>query len=96
MRMPEPLLSIRDLEVSYGAVQVLFGVSLDVQAGEIVSIIGPNGAGKSTVIKAVVGLVTTQTGSIVFDGQSITNLPPHRIPALGIGYVPRAASCSAA
>ena len=89
MRMPEPLLSIRDLEVSYGAVRVLFGVSLDVQAGEIVSIIGPNGAGKSTVIKAVVGLVTTQTGSIVFDGQSITNLPPHRIPALGIGYVPQ-------
>jgi branched-chain amino acid transport system ATP-binding protein len=89
MRMSEPLLTIRDLEVSYGAVQVLFGVSLDVQAGEIVSIIGPNGAGKSTVIKAVVGLVATQKGNILFDGRSITNLPPHAIPALGIGYVPQ-------
>lgn len=87
--MSEPLLTIRDLEVSYGAVQVLFGVSLDVQAGEIVSIIGPNGAGKSTVIKAVVGLVATRKGDIRFDGQSITNLPPHGIPALGIGYVPQ-------
>jgi len=87
--MPEPLLTIRDLEVSYGAVQVLFGVSLDVQAGEIVSIIGPNGAGKSTVIKAVVGLVAVQNGGIRFEGQSITNRPPHHIPALGIGYVPQ-------
>lgn len=87
--MSEPLLAIQDLEVSYGAVQVLFGVSLDVQAGEIVSIIGPNGAGKSTVIKAVVGLVTARKGSIAFAGRSITNLTPHSIPALGIGYVPQ-------
>ncbi|MHB8535514.1 MAG: ABC transporter ATP-binding protein [Sulfuricaulis sp.] len=87
--MTESLLSIRDLEVSYGAVQVLFGIGLEVRAGEIVSIIGPNGAGKSTVIKAVVGLVPAQSGCIVFAGRDITNLPAHAVPALGIGYVPQ-------
>jgi branched-chain amino acid transport system ATP-binding protein len=87
--MTEPLLNIRDLEVSYGAVQVLFGVGLEVHAGEIVSVIGPNGAGKSTVIKAVVGLAPAQRGHIVFGGRDITNLPAHAIPALGIGYVPQ-------
>ncbi|HSW51908.1 MAG TPA: ABC transporter ATP-binding protein [Sulfuricaulis sp.] len=87
--MTKPLLSIRDLGVSYGAVQVLFGVSIDVHAGEIVSIIGPNGAGKSTVIKAVIGLVEVQQGSVEFDGRDTTNFPAHEIPALGITYVPQ-------
>lgn len=87
--MTGTLLTIRDLEVSYGPVQVLFGVSLEVRVGEIVSIIGPNGAGKSTVIKAVVGLVAVRNGGIRFDGESIANRPPHHIPALGIGYVPQ-------
>jgi branched-chain amino acid transport system ATP-binding protein len=87
--MTEPLLSISDLEVSYGAVQVLFGIALEVRAGEIVSVIGPNGAGKSSVIKAVVGLAPTQRGHIVFDGRDITNLPAHAAAALGIGYVPQ-------
>jgi ABC-type branched-subunit amino acid transport system ATPase component len=87
--MTKPLLSIRDLGVSYGAVQVLFGVSIDVHAGEIVSIIGPNGAGKSTVIKAVIGLVEVQQGSVEFDGRDITNFPAHEIPALGVTYVPQ-------
>ena len=87
--MTKPLLSIHDLEVSYGAVQVLFGVNLEVHAGEIVSIIGPNGAGKSTVIKAVIGLVEVQGGSVEFDGRDITNLPAHVIPSLGVTYVPQ-------
>ena len=87
--MTEPLLSIHDLEVSYGAVQVLFGVNLEVHAGEIVSIIGPNGAGKSTVIKAVIGLVEVQRGSIEFDGRDITNMPAHVVPSLGVTYVPQ-------
>ena len=87
--MSEPLLSIHDLEVSYGAVQVLFGVNIEVYAGEIVSIIGPNGAGKSTVIKAVIGLVPALKGAVVFDGRPITNSPAHVIPALGITYVPQ-------
>jgi len=87
--MTETLLAISDLEVSYGAVQVLFGVSLEVRAGEIVSIIGPNGAGKSTVIKAVIGLVPARRGSVMFGGRDITNRAAHTIPALGIGYVPQ-------
>jgi len=87
--MTKPLLSIHDLEVSYGAVQVLFGVNLEVHAGEIVSIIGPNGAGKSTVIKAVIGLVEVQGGSVEFDGRDITNLPAHVVPSLGVTYVPQ-------
>ncbi|GAB4510233.1 MAG: ABC transporter ATP-binding protein [Sulfuricaulis sp.] len=87
--MTGPLLTIRDLEVSYGAVQVLFGVNLEVHAGEIVSIIGPNGAGKSTIIKAVIGLEPVQKGTVVFDGRPITNLPAHEVPALGITYVPQ-------
>ncbi len=87
--MTEPLLSIRDLEVSYGAVQVLFGVNLEVRAGEIVSIIGPNGAGKPTVIKAVIGLAPVLRGGVVFDGLDITNSPAHVIPALGVTYVPQ-------
>ena len=87
--MTDSLLSISNLEVSYGAVQVLFGVDIEVRTGEIVCIIGPNGAGKSTVIKAVISLVPSQKGKIVFDGKPITNSPAHVIPALGITYVPQ-------
>jgi branched-chain amino acid transport system ATP-binding protein len=87
--MSGPLLSIHGLEVSYGAVQVLFGIDMEVNPGEIVSIIGPNGAGKSTVIKAVVGLVSAQRGVIRFNSRDITRSPTHAIPALGIGYVPQ-------
>lgn len=87
--MDKPLLEIQQLEVAYGAVQVLFGVDLHVESGEIVSIIGPNGAGKSTVIKAVVGLARTVGGKVLFDRHNITSLPAHKIPALGIGYVPQ-------
>jgi branched-chain amino acid transport system ATP-binding protein len=87
--MAETLLDVRELEVAYGAVQVLFGVSLHVKSGEIVSIIGPNGAGKSTVIKAVVGLVPARGGEIHFAGEDITRLPAHRAVRMGIGYVPQ-------
>jgi len=87
--MSGPLLSIHGLEVSYGAVQVLFGIDMEVNPGEIVSIIGPNGAGKSTVIKAVVGLVPAQRGTIRFNSRDITRSPAHAIPTLGIGYVPQ-------
>jgi ABC-type branched-subunit amino acid transport system ATPase component len=87
--LPNILLDIRDLSASYGTVQVLFGVDLDVRPGEIVSIIGPNGAGKSTVIKAVVGLVSPDRGRIELQGQDITGMPAHCIPGIGIGYVPQ-------
>ncbi|KOR32536.1 hypothetical protein TI05_06650 [Achromatium sp. WMS3] len=84
-----PLLKVQSLQVNYGAVQILFDVSIDVYRGEIVSIIGPNGAGKSTLIKAIIGLHPPQTGQILFNSQNITHTPPHLIPQLGIGYVPQ-------
>ncbi len=87
--MTDALLAIRGLETAYGAVQVLFGVDMEVHAGEIVAIIGPNGAGKSTVIKSVIGLAPARAGTITFNGREITHEAPHHIPALGIGYVPQ-------
>ncbi len=87
--MTEPLLTINKLDAAYGPVQVLFGVDMEVYRGEIVAIIGPNGAGKSTVIKAVVGLLKSRSGQIVFDGRDIIRLPAHAVPRLGIGYVPQ-------
>ncbi|TAL23413.1 MAG: ATP-binding cassette domain-containing protein, partial [Frankiales bacterium] len=67
-----PLLSCRGVDVAYDKVQVLFGVDLDVERGEIVALLGTNGAGKSTLLKAVSGLVTPVAGSIWFDGVDIT------------------------
>jgi branched-chain amino acid transport system ATP-binding protein len=78
--MSEPLLVIQGLTASYGPVQVLFGIDIEVRAGEIVSVIGPNGAGKSMVIKAVIGLVPPGQGRIAFQGQDITGLPAHTVP----------------
>nr|VFJ44872.1 MAG: branched-chain amino acid transport system ATP-binding protein [Candidatus Kentron sp. DK]VFJ61422.1 MAG: branched-chain amino acid transport system ATP-binding protein [Candidatus Kentron sp. DK] len=84
-----PLLSIRHLDASYGPVQALFNVDMEVYRGEIVSIIGPNGAGKSTVIKAVLNIANTCGGIISFNGREITGCRTHEIAALGIGYVPQ-------
>nr|VFK50278.1 MAG: amino acid/amide ABC transporter ATP-binding protein 2, HAAT family [Candidatus Kentron sp. TC] len=84
-----PLLKIHQLNASYGPVQVLFDINIKVQSGEIVSIIGPNGAGKSTVIKAVMNLINTNLGDIIFNEHKITKLATHKITALGIGYVPQ-------
>ncbi|KOR29868.1 hypothetical protein TI04_07570 [Achromatium sp. WMS2] len=83
------LLDIQAIDVAYGQLQVLFGVDLHVYRGEIVAIIGPNGAGKSTLIKSVVGLSPAQAGKIRFLNHDITQLAAHKVPALGIGYVPQ-------
>lgn len=82
------MLEIEDLYVSYGMMEVLHGVSVNVEDDELVSIIGPNGAGKTTLIKTVMGLVKPTSGSIIYNGQDITNLPAHKRASLGIGYVP--------
>ena len=82
------MLEIKDLYVSYGMMEVLHGVSVNVEDDELVSIIGPNGAGKTTLIKTVMGLVKPTSGSIIYNGQDITNLPAHKRAAMGIGYVP--------
>jgi len=82
------LLEIRDLHVSYGKVEVLHGISLEVGAGEIVALLGSNGAGKTTTLRAISGLIRARAGQITMDGRSLNDLPAHRIVALGIGHVP--------
>ena len=86
--MAEPLLHIDALQVRYGAIEALKGISLQVQAGEVVTIIGGNGAGKSTLMKAISGLEPACAGSIRFAGQDITRVPGHQRVALGIAQSP--------
>jgi branched-chain amino acid transport system ATP-binding protein len=84
----EPLLEVRDLEVAYGAARALWGVSIEVCAGELLSIVGPNGAGKTTLINAIAGIQPVRAGRMVFAGRDITRLPPHRFCEAGIAIVP--------
>ena len=84
----EVLLEVRDLEVAYGAAPALWGVSIEVRAGELLSIVGPNGAGKTTLINAIAGIQPARAGRLLFDGRDITRLPPHRFCAAGIAIVP--------
>jgi branched-chain amino acid transport system ATP-binding protein len=86
--MTEPLLRVVGLDVSYGASQALFGVSVDVAPGSVLAVLGLNGAGKSTFARAISGLVPPTVGRVTFDGQDITRLPAHRIRRLGLTYIP--------
>jgi branched-chain amino acid transport system ATP-binding protein len=85
---PKPLLTIRGVETFYGKIQALKGVDLDVMDGEIVTLIGANGAGKSTMMMTIFGKPRARSGSIVFDGQDITNTPTHRIARMSIAQSP--------
>jgi len=82
------MLNIRDLEVSYGAIAALHGISLTVPAGKIVTLIGANGAGKSTTLRAISGIIKTRAGLINFQGEEIAGRPPHEIVARGIAQAP--------
>jgi branched-chain amino acid transport system ATP-binding protein len=82
------LLLVRNVDVSYDNVQVLFGVNFEIDEGEIVALLGTNGAGKSTLLKAIAGVVPADGGAIVFDGRDATYAPPHEIAARGIVMVP--------
>jgi ABC-type branched-subunit amino acid transport system ATPase component/predicted MFS family arabinose efflux permease len=82
------ILVVRDLDVSYGQVQVLFGVNMDLAEGEIVALLGTNGAGKSTLLRAISGLVPIQRGAIFFDGEDVTGLEPEDSFAAGLIHVP--------
>jgi branched-chain amino acid transport system ATP-binding protein len=82
------LLLVRALNVSYGQVQVLFDVDLEVDEGEIIALLGTNGAGKSTLLKAICGVVEADKGAVIFDGRDITHAPPNEIAAFGITQVP--------
>ena len=82
------LLLVRGVEVSYGNVQVLFGVDLEVDEGDVVALLGTNGAGKSTLLNAISGVTEADRGAVIFDGRDITHAPPNEIAAMGIAQVP--------
>jgi branched-chain amino acid transport system ATP-binding protein len=82
------MLQVRGLNVAYGDVPALWDVAFDVRSGELVAMIGPNGAGKTTTLKAVLGLVRCQAGTVTFQERLIHNQPPHRRVRLGLALVP--------
>jgi branched-chain amino acid transport system ATP-binding protein len=82
------MLEIKNLQVGYGAINALHGISLSVLDGKIVTLIGANGAGKTTALKTVSGLLKPKSGEVSYDGKNIAGLPPHQIVALGISHVP--------
>lgn len=88
MKTNEVLLDIRDVEVYYGMIRALKGVSLHVNKGEVVALIGANGAGKTTMLHTITGLVPAKSGSIVYDGHELTSMPAHKILPLGMAHVP--------
>ena len=84
-----PLLEACGVVAGYGETEILHGVSITVDEGEVVTIIGPNGCGKSTLMKAIVGLVRVRNGSVTFRGQEISSSPPETIVRTGLCYVPQ-------
>ena len=86
--MPDPVLALDGVETSYGLSQVLFGVSLDIEPGEMVTLMGRNGMGKTTTVRSIMGLTPARTGHIRFGGTEIRGYPAYRIAKLGIGLVP--------
>ena len=86
--MTGPLLQAQGLCAWYGAAQILFGVDLQVQRGEVVALMGRNGAGKSTTLKTLMGLLARRSGTVRFMGRDLSRAEPHRIAAAGLGYVP--------
>jgi len=89
--MPEPhqpLLSVRDLHAWYGESHILHGMTFEVPKGEVVTLLGRNGVGKTTTMRAIMGIVRSRTGSVVYNGQETIGWPSERIARLGIAYVP--------
>jgi branched-chain amino acid transport system ATP-binding protein len=82
------MLKLNDIQVNYGLAPALWGISLEVADGELVSVIGPNGAGKTTLINAIMGLNRPKAGQILWDGQVISSLPAHRLCEQGLALVP--------
>ena len=82
------MLSVKNLEVCYGAISALLDVSFNIEAGRIVTLIGGNGAGKTTTLRTISGLLRAKRGSVTFKGEEISKLPPHQIVARGLCHVP--------
>ena len=83
-----PLLEVENIDVFYGDVQAIFGLSLTIEEGQTLAVIGANGAGKSTLLKSIAGLCSPATGEIRFNGERINDVPPHRRVPLGIALTP--------
>ena len=83
-----PLLQVDNIEVYYGVIKALKGISFEVNKGEIVALIGANGAGKTTILHTVTGLLKPKTGKILFKGNDITKVPAHKIVTMGMAHVP--------
>ncbi|MCR4693012.1 MAG: ABC transporter ATP-binding protein, partial [Firmicutes bacterium] len=82
------MLQVNDLQVSYGVINAIKGVSFTVNKGEIIALIGSNGAGKTTILHTITGLVPAKSGSIIFDGRELTKTPAHKIVGMGMAHVP--------
>ena len=82
------MLEVKDLEVYYGVIQAIKGVSFHVDQGEVIALIGANGAGKTTILHTVTGLLAPKKGSVYFEGKEITKMPAHKIVSLGMAHVP--------
>jgi len=86
--MAEEMLKVEDINVYYGSIHAIKGISFSVNKGEIVTLIGANGAGKSTTLNTVSGLLRSKTGSVTFNGQDLGKIPPHKIVSMGLAQVP--------
>ncbi len=82
------MLEIHDLEVYYGLIQAIKGVSFHVDEGEVIALIGANGAGKTTILHAITGLLSPKAGSVMFEGKDITKVPGHKIVSMGMAHIP--------
>lgn len=82
------MLEIKDLQVYYGMIQAIKGVSFEVNQGEVIALIGANGAGKTTILHTITGLLSPKAGSILFEGKDITKIPAHKIVSMGMAHVP--------
>ena len=82
------MLEVKDIEVYYGMIQAIKGVSFEVNEGEVIALIGANGAGKTTTLHTITGLLSPKKGSVLFEGQDITKVPAHKIVSLGMAHVP--------
>jgi urea transport system ATP-binding protein len=89
LNLKKPCSLSENLNQAYGGSHILRGLSFEVKTGEVTTLLGRNGVGKTTLLKSLMGLVKTKSGSITFDGKDITHLPPHERVKAGIGYVPQ-------
>ena len=82
------MLEIKDIEVYYGMIQAIKGISFEVKEGEVIALIGANGAGKTTILHTITGLLSPKRGTVMFEGKDITKIPAHKIVSLGMAHVP--------